>query len=280
MTEAQRIVLKYYRGKLKLLSALSPRRAALSAFKLFCTPLYRNLKKLPPVFEKAEKINFKFEKYRIKGYRWNHPAPKKLLILHGFESSVINFDRYIKPFTRKGYEVLAFDAPAHGRSSGKQVNILIYKRFILELMDRFGPFETFMAHSLGGLALALTMEDLKHNADTKIIFIAPATETATAVKSFYQFLMLNDKVQQEFEKLIMELGGKPAAWYSISRALKNLKASILWFHDEEDDITPFTDVKPLLNGHPSNVSFSISKGLGHSRIYRDNQVKKQIIDFV
>jgi pimeloyl-ACP methyl ester carboxylesterase len=263
-----------------LLSSISAKRAARSAFKLFCTPLYRNLKKLPLVFEKAEKLQFRFEKFRIKGYRWNHPAEKKLLILHGFESSVINFDRYIKPFTRKGFEVLAFDAPAHGRSSGKQINALIYKRFILELIKEYGPYETYMAHSLGGLALALTLEEMKHDANTKVVLIAPATETQTAVQSFYQFLMLNEKVQKEFEKHILDLGGKPANWYSIGRVLKKLKASILWFHDEDDIVTPFIDVEPLLTNHPSNVSFIISKGLGHSRIYRDNNVKKQIVDFV
>jgi len=57
----------------------------------------------------------------IKGWRWNHPAERKVLILHGFESSAINFDRYVKPLIKKGYEVLAFDAPAHGRSGSKTI---------------------------------------------------------------------------------------------------------------------------------------------------------------
>src|SRR5215207_6675332 len=104
----QRLVIKYVRTKLGLLSTISKRKAAEKAFQLFCTPQYRNKKKLPPVFEKAEKVNFHFEGYKIQGYRWNHPQGKKLLILHGYESSVINFDRYIKPHTKAGFEVLAF----------------------------------------------------------------------------------------------------------------------------------------------------------------------------
>ena len=280
MTPAQRIVLKYYRGKLKLLSSVSKKRAAKAAFKLFCTPQYRNLKKLPPIFEKSEKIRFNFETYRIQGYRWNAGAPKKLLILHGFESSVVNFDRYIKPFIAKEYEVLAFDAPANGRSSGKQINILIYKKFIKEIIKRYGPVNTFMAHSLGGLALSLTLEDLKHDEKTRVIFIAPATETSTAVQSFYEFLRLDEGVQKEFENYIHSIDGHASKWYSITRAIKHIKASVLWFHDEDDKTTPFEDAKAVIDAAPPNVQFVITKGLGHSRIYRDNKVSRQIVDFV
>ena len=111
----QRLVLKYIRTKFRVLSSFSKRKAAEKAFVLFCTPQQRNKKKLPPVFERSEKIRFLFQGQMVRGYRWStQQSRKKALIVHGFESSVINFDRYIKPLTQKGYEVLAFDAPAHG----------------------------------------------------------------------------------------------------------------------------------------------------------------------
>ncbi|HVE61124.1 MAG TPA: hypothetical protein VNA26_04850, partial [Chitinophagaceae bacterium] len=64
-------------------------------------------------------MNFEFDKYRIQGYCWNGNSEKKILILHGFESSIVNFDRYVKPLINLGYCVMGFDAPAHGKSSGK-----------------------------------------------------------------------------------------------------------------------------------------------------------------
>ena len=94
---SKRLVLKYVRTKFKLLSSISKRKAAEKAFELFCTPQYRVSKDLPPVFKKSEKIEFTFEGNTIRGYRWNHPSTKKALILHGFESSVINFEKYIEP---------------------------------------------------------------------------------------------------------------------------------------------------------------------------------------
>ena len=69
----QRIALSYIRTKFKIISLLSSKKAAEKAMQLFCTPQYRNRKKLPPIFEKAEKIGFPFDGYEIRGYRWNHP---------------------------------------------------------------------------------------------------------------------------------------------------------------------------------------------------------------
>src|SRR6476469_2106640 len=157
---ALQLALLYIRTKFTILSAISKKRAAQQAFNLFCTPQHRNTKPLPPIFEKAEQLNFHFQKYSIRGYRWNMGQEKKVLILHGFESSVVNFDRYVTPLIKKGYEVLACDAPAHGRSTGHTINVMIYKEFIQAICERYGPVKSFLAHSFGGLALSLALEEM------------------------------------------------------------------------------------------------------------------------
>lgn len=209
MSLAQRLAVKYVRAKFGLLSAISKRKAAEKAFELFCTPQYRNKKKLPPLFEKAEKLHFSLEGNRIRGYRWNHPSEKKILILHGFESTAANFDRYVKPLVKKGYEVLAFDAPAHGRSSGKTITAPVYKNMIHHIYKVYGPIHSFMAHSFGGLAVSLFLEELEHDDTFKLVLIAPATETKTAADHFFKFLKLDKEVRKEFDDLITETGGRP-----------------------------------------------------------------------
>src|SRR5215203_7151009 len=279
MSLGQRLVIKYVRAKFRLLSAISKTKAAAEAFKLFCTPQYRNKKKLPPIFEKAEKLQFRLEGNMVRGYRWNHPSEKRLLILHGFESSVINFDRYIKPLTRKGYSVLCFDAPAHGRSSGKEINVLLYRDFIDYINQTLGPVKGFIAHSLGGLALSLAIERWKHDDTHKIVYIAPAVETTTAINSFFSFLGLDQEVRKEFERLIEMKSGHHPSWFSIYRAAKHIKADVLFFQDQNDNMTPLSDVEAIIKLNLSNFKFVITEGLGHRRIYRDNQVSKAIIDF-
>ncbi len=280
MKFSQRLALGYIRTKLKLLSAISKKKAAEKAFGLFCTPQKRNRKKPPPVFEKAETLEFRMDGMIIRGWRWNHPAERKLLICHGFESSAVNFDRYIKPFTAKGYEVLAFDAPAHGRSGGKTISAPLYKKTILEIDKRFGPVRSFLAHSFGGLAVCLALEERSHTSDYRLVLVAPATETVTAIDSFFRFLQLDPSLRPAFDRLIIRKGGVSPAWYSVNRALKHIRARVLWIHDEGDDTTPLSDVRRVQEQNYPNVEFVITKGLGHRRIYRDNKVTKLIVDFL
>ncbi len=184
MKLTQRLALSYVRAKFKLLSSISKKKAAEKAFELFCTPQHRNKKPLPKIFDQSEKLDIKIDDLNIQGWRWNHPAEKKVLIIHGFESSVVNFEKYIKPLIAKGYEVLAFDAPAHGRSDGKQINAPLYKRTIREIDKRYGPIHSYMAHSFGGLAVCLALEEISHTSDYRLALIAPATEKTSAIDSF------------------------------------------------------------------------------------------------
>jgi pimeloyl-ACP methyl ester carboxylesterase len=280
MKLTQRLVLRYIITKFKLLSAISKKKAAQKAFELFCTPQYRNKKALPKIFEKGERLELKVNNVAVRGWRWNHPSPRKALIIHGFESSVINFDRYVKPLIQKGYEVLAFDAPAHGRSGGRTITAPLYKQTILEINQRWGPVQSLMAHSFGGLAVCLALEEMVHNEETRLVLIAPSTESTTAIDHFFRFLHLDAGVKTEFEKIIKEKGEHEASWFSIRRAMKHIRAKVLWFHDEDDEVTPLTDVFKVKEENYPNIQFVISSGLGHRRIYRDNKVSKAAIEFL
>ncbi len=280
MKLSQRLALRYIRTKFKVLSSVSKKRAATKAFELFCTPQSRHKKKLPKIFESAEQLHFETEGNTVRGWRFNHPTERKLLILHGYESSGINFDRYIKPLIKKGYEILVFDAPAHGRSGGTTINAPLYKRMIREINRLYGPVQSYIAHSFGGLAVCLALEEMSHTSDQKLVLIAPATETTTAIDSFFRFLQLDSSIRPEFEKIIVKTGGVSSDWYSIKRAMKQIRANVLWFQDEEDEITPLRDVLAVKEENYPNVAYVITKGLGHRRIYRDNNVSKSIVDFL
>ena len=280
MKLAQQFAISYIRAKFKVLSAISKKKAAEKAFELFCTPQRRNKKPLPKVFEDAEKLHFRMDGIVLQGWRWNHPSEIKVLISHGFESSATNFDRYVRLLIKKGYEVLAFDAPAHGRSGGKRINAPLYKKMIREIYKRYGPIRSFMAHSFGGLALCLALEEISHTSEYRIALIAPATETTSAINSFFSFLQLDESLRVEFEKIIIRQGGVSSAWYSIRRAMKHIRARVLWVHDEEDDTTPLSDALAVRNENYPNVDFVITKGLGHRKIYRDNKVTRSVVDFL
>jgi pimeloyl-ACP methyl ester carboxylesterase len=279
MKFTQRLAIGYVQTKFKLLSVISKKRAAEKAFVVFGTPFMKSIRKVP--VKNAEVIHFQLNNKKMHGYRWNHPQSKKALILHGFGSAAHKFEDYALLLMKKGFEVLAFDAPAHGDSEGDTTNAIEYSEMIKEVMQQFGPVEYFIAHSFGGISLSLALEQLAHDAKTKVVFIAPATETTSAVDGAFKLLKLkNETVRNEFEKIVFEVSGKKTAWFSMRRAMHNISASVLWIHDEEDDITPWADALKVQEDNHANIKFVLTQGLGHRKIYHDESVKKQVVDFM
>jgi pimeloyl-ACP methyl ester carboxylesterase len=280
MKLAQKIAINYIRARLNLLAVFSKKKAAIKAFDIFCTPFRKNRKPLPVIFQTAEQLSTVVGNVTIKGYRWNKGGVKRVVLLHGFESTVINFERYVTALIEKNYEVLAFDAPAHGHSGGKRITLPLYIDTIRTIYFEFGTIQSFMAHSFGGLALAHFLEKIPHDTNTRLALIAPATETTTAIDSFFRFLQLGGGVRKEFNKLIVQKGGVPANYFSIPRALKNITATLLWVHDNDDDVTPLADVQPVIDSHYPNISFLITHGWGHRNIYRQNKVVDAVVEFL
>jgi len=281
----QKLTISYVRAHLHILTLVSPRQAAKKAFSLFCTPRRKPGKKLPPLFDKGEKLSFHLEDHPVRGHRWRpHQASsntlKKVLIAHGFESSSRNFEQYVNAFLKKGYEVLAFDAPAHGRSGGRRITLPLYVDMIRTIHDHYGPIHSFMGHSLGGLALSLFLESITHQKTTRLVLISPPVEMVSAVDTLFQMLELDAGVRTAFDEYACRLSGRPFSWFSLRRALHGIKAEVLWLHDEDDDVTPLADTLPVKNDSHPNIRWVTTKGLGHRKIYRDGEVLRQVVDFL
>ena len=282
MKLAQKLLLAYYKTKLKTIGLVSPRKAAEAAYQIFCTPYGTHKKrKEPPVFHKATRISFELDGSTIRGFHWlpEYPNGEKILIVHGFRSYSYKFEKYINPLKKEGFEVFAFDAPAHGLSDGKKINAAIYQKAILKIEALYGPFYGIMGHSLGGLAAALAFEQMPDHQKRKLVLIAPATETWRAIDNFFTLIPVEEKVKTAFIELIGEIADQPISYYSVSRVVKNIQAPVLWVHDKNDPVCTFDDVKPLLSLDLPHVQFLITEQLGHSKVYKDNAVCRQIIRF-
>jgi pimeloyl-ACP methyl ester carboxylesterase len=282
MKLVQKLATKYVKAKLRLLSLVSKKKAAKKALKLFSTPLLKTKVKTPAVFAKGEKLSCAVGDILVRGHRWlpKQQPLKKILITHGFESDAKKFGAYISAFIKKGYEVFAFDAPAHGESGSRQITLPLYISMIKKIDEEFGPMQSFMAHSFGGLATAHFLESVRHSEETKLALIAPATEMKTAIDNFFNFLELDEETRKEFDHLILEKTGMQPEYFSVRRAIKNIQAQVLWAHDKNDDITPISDVIKVKEEKHPNVQFLFTLGLGHRKIYRDEEVMKQVVEFL
>lgn len=279
MNTAQKLTLFSLKSSIKIASLFSSQWGASVAFNIFCTPYRKPRNVAPPIFEAAKALTVQVEGLAIHGYQWNAESDKKILILHGFESRAYNFDRYVTPLLNKGYGVVAMDGKAHGNSEGKTTTAPEYAAMIRVLEEKLGKFDGFISHSFGGIALCLYQEN-HNNPAAKMVLIAPATETQSAIDLFSRFFGLNAKIRESIYAFIKKKSGNDISHYSINRIAPKLTNPILWIHDKDDDITPLSDLKPLLELYPANIEFMITEGLGHRKIYKDTAVIKRIIDFI
>jgi alpha-beta hydrolase superfamily lysophospholipase len=283
MKLTKRIALRYYKTKFKLLALFAPRKAARSAFKLFCTPQSGKPDRVQPlIFEKADKISVAIDgNLTLRGWLWKSDAmqqpEKKILILHGFDSYSYRFEKYIRPLRKEGFTIMAFDAPGHGTSDGKTINSLQYKNAILKIEESFGSLYGIMAHSIGGLASSLASEFLPNL--KKLVLIAPAVEITGPIENFAKFVSLPNSVKNRMYKLIIKIGKLPVSYFDTRRAIEQVTVPTLWLHDEEDAVCPIDDVRPVQELGLPHVTFRITKGLGHSNIYRDPETVKAIVNF-
>ena len=279
MTTAQKLTIFSLKSSIKIASFFSSQWGASVAFNIFCTPYRKPRNVAPPIFNQATTIEIQVDGLAIHGYQWNAESDKKILILHGFESRAYNFDRYVTPLLNKGYGVVAMDGKAHGNSEGKTTTAPEYAEMIKVLEAKLGKFDGFISHSFGGIALCLYQEN-HNNPAAKMVLIAPATETKSAIDLFSHFFGLNARIKESIYAYIKNKSGNDISHYSINRIAPKLANPILWIHDKDDDITPLSDVKPLLAISPSHIEFMFTEGLGHRKIYKDPVVMKRIIDFI
>jgi pimeloyl-ACP methyl ester carboxylesterase len=281
MNVQKNLAIRFFRTKLNLLSLISRQRAGSEAFRLFCTPLSRYTGRQAEVFKNGEQLGFELNGKKIRGFRCNPAGTKRILILHGFSSSCHKFDKYATELIKKNYEVLAFDAPAHGASDGKTVNAVEYSEMINKIAELYGPIDSYIAHSFGGIAVSLALENMEHNEKTKLVLIAPATETESAIDGALKMLGIRKQLVREcLNDHIFRVSGKQPSWFSIRRAMKNIKAAVLWVHDEDDMITPIVDVIKVKEDNLPQITFMLTRGLGHQKIYRDPTVKNAILNFL
>lgn len=277
----QNFTFYFLKFQIKFLSLFSKKWAGNRAFEIFCTPYQSKSYHLTTLFKEAEPLTIAVQGKSIAGYRWNKGADKRILIAHGFNSSSNKFEHFVKDFISLNYEVISFDAPAHGNSSGNKLTALLYKKTIEQIIAELGPFDAFLGHSFGGLAICLAAAELPNNQEYKIIMVAPASNTLSLLDMFYNRMDIDDKqIQHHFAQNIIIRSGKTPEWFSIERCMDTLKSNILWVHDHTDKITPIADAKYIKKKKHPNIEFFFTNGLGHSKIYRNEAVIKKINAFL
>jgi pimeloyl-ACP methyl ester carboxylesterase len=205
-------------------------------------------------------------------YHWGK-AGRRILLVHGWGGKAAQFFSFVGPLLDAGFEVIAFDAPAHGASSGSFASGPAFAR-AARAVAGYAVYG-IIAHSLGaaGTAIALA-QGLRAN---RVVFLAPAALIGLLLEEFI-------RLRQIPEPIAAELRQRFAARYSaeivsVPLLAGRLDAPVLIFHDPEDRDLPFSHSESVAAAWPG-ANLIAATGAGHWRIMRDQSVIDRTIRFL
>ncbi|MCB7480478.1 alpha/beta fold hydrolase [Christiangramia sediminis] len=263
----------------KLLTKISPFLASRFAAKLFLTPFKYKL----PHREKEMDSNSVQKNVMVPSmnreivtYEYGQ-GRKKILLVHGWSGRGTQLARIAQALNDKGYMVISFDAPAHGKAQGKMSMMPFFIKAVHFLDEEYGPFEALVGHSLGGMsALKAISNGLKTK---KLVIIGTANNITEITQHFAENMKMNHKVAAKMKKYLDERFNEDMDTLSGARSAENVRIPTLVIHDEKD-----VDVKVNsayeIHEALENSELMITSGQGHRRILGNPEVINKTTTFI
>ncbi|AFY54771.1 putative hydrolase or acyltransferase of alpha/beta superfamily [Rivularia sp. PCC 7116] len=250
---------------------------AQQAFEKFFTPPRKLPTEQEQKFqEQADIFTIPAQPAELTAYSWG--KGKTILLVHGWGGRATQLGSFVEPLVELGYRVLAFDAPAHGKTAGTQTNVLQFAQAIKTVVEKEGSIDSIIAHSLGSASTSIVLnEGLQVR---KIIFLGAVCYISTTVKMFCKSAKLSPELEQELRSL-MEIKFGRDVWQelSVDKRVNSLKIPALLFHDRNDREIPLEE-SIAINKSWSDSQLITTSRLGHRRILRNEEVIQQTIKFI
>lgn len=261
-----------------LVARLAPALAAWLALRLFSTPR-RTLALDPGVFEQAESWSISYAGRRLAIWRWRPPLSNgmRALLVHGWSGNAGQFARWIPAFTAVGYEVIAFDAPAHGASAGKRTHLVDFAGAIRMVAAMMGGADVVVAHSMGGSAtIVAASEGLGAQ---RLVLISTPENVEARIDRFAGWLGLSSAVRRAMERRLSRQFGRPLRELRLTRLAPHLGVPVLVVHDAGDREIPWFEGARTAAALAQGTLHTV-RGLGHTRVLREDGVIALAVGFL
>src|SRR5690606_32675566 len=133
-------------------------------------------------------------------YQWSGTGATVLLV-HGWESNSFRWRNLIQFLRANDFNILAFDAPAHGYSSGEYLHVPLYSECVLHMLEKHRP-KHLVGHSVGGMTALYTQYRNPENSVEKIVTIGAPAEFHEIMEHFRLLLNLGPRVMRGLDQLV------------------------------------------------------------------------------
>ncbi|PNQ73434.1 alpha/beta hydrolase [Hanstruepera neustonica] len=270
------IIQKFIGLFINLISLVSRQLAARLGLFLFTKPFKGRINEkqsdfLGTSFREELKVN----DISVMTYRWLGQG-KTVLLAHGWESNAARWQYLIEPLKKLQYNIVALDAPAHGRSGSKRFNALLYAQFIQQVAKKFNP-DIIIGHSVGGMATAFSDVNHDNSKLKKLILIGAPSEFTDVLNRYFKMMGYTKRTQNAIVDLIKKRFKIDSISFSTAKQLAQLNVEGLIIHDEKDAIIPYSDAV-LINQSFKNSRLITTSGMGHSMAHES--ISHHIYEFL
>ncbi len=294
--------LRLFRPLVRLSSFVAPRATGHLAFKAFCTPPRRKqetaqrgalVKAIAARLDGAQRVSVPFPCGSAAAYVFEPTpgpadlplpgAPPTIILLHGWTGEAAFMTAFVAPLRAAGFRVVAYDLPAHGASTGSELNIPLGVASLAAVARAFGPVHAIIAHSFGG---AIALAALAHSVPSqpavkagRLVMIASPSSMSVIARHFGATIGLGRRGQAALERRIHVVAGNPVETFEGRRQLAQIGLPTLVIHCRDDRELGFHHAEALAAAG-GFVTLQPMKGLGHRRILQAKAVVESVSRFV
>lgn len=261
-----------------VLAHVAPGLAGRLALRMFSTPKRTTPREVEGI-DGAESWSIGYAGRRLTAWRWRPSTPngRKVLLVHGWSGHAFQFARWVPALLARGYEVIGFDAPAHGKSTGERTNLLDFAGAVRQVAAVVGGVDAVVAHSMGGAATIVAASEGLGAA--RIVLLATPDNVEARLDRFADWLKLPASVRAAMERHLARRVGRPLRSLQLTRLAPRIKVPVLVVHDEGDREIPWLEGARTAAALPEGELLTV-RGLGHMRVLRDAGVIEAAVGFV
>jgi pimeloyl-ACP methyl ester carboxylesterase len=211
-------------------------------------------------------------------YEWG--SGPTILLVHGWGSHATHMGRMVLPLVDAGYRVIAFDAPAHGLSSGRTTDLVEFARSIAAVAGDAGSLHAIVAHSFGAAMALYAARDW--GVDTqKMVLISTFEHFNWFLDAFADQIGLTPQVLQRVRDMQVQRYGGRLDWsrMSVVDMARTAGLELLVIHDQDDKEIPVAHGLAVAAVGPHSY-FRGTRGLGHQLVVRNAAVITHVVNFV
>ncbi|CAH0147598.1 MULTISPECIES: alpha/beta hydrolase [unclassified Microbacterium] len=216
----------------------------------------------------------------LQTYRWG-TGTRAALLMHGWHGRASQFATLVRDLVSEGFRVHAFDAPAHGGSSGRRTDARDWIAAAQLLTRQEGPFDLVVGHSFGAFAALAAVRD---GVDApRVVSIAGAGRVDAFHTEFARTMGLSPAARSAFEsafysRLGLQRAEADALFDSLAHPLP-ADTELLVVHDTGDRALDASNALALHDAHGASSRLLLTRGQGHNRILASDEALDAVLAF-